>query len=88
VHLPVRLRQIHRIYEWQQQIGLIIRFLDMTLRVGTRDGTVVIVDQADPQWITAYLVLQGYPPVSVEASDVPQVDLRDMFSELWAGAGR
>jgi len=60
----------------------------MTLRVGTRHGTVVIIDEADLAWITAYLVMQGHPPVSVEATDAPLPDLRDMFSELWAGTGR
>ena len=60
----------------------------MKLRSGTRDGTVVIIDGADLEWITAYLVLQGYPPVSVEAMDEPLPDLRDMFPELWVGAGR
>jgi hypothetical protein len=48
----------------------------------------VIIDGADLEWITAYLVLQGYPPVSVEAMDEPLPDLRDMFPELWVGAGR
>jgi hypothetical protein len=60
----------------------------MTFRVGTRDGTVVIVDQADLAWVTAYLVLRGYPPVSVEASDAPQADASDTFSDLWSDAGR
>jgi hypothetical protein len=36
---------------------------------------VVIVDQADLEWITAYLVLRGYPPVSVEVSNMPLSDL-------------
>ena len=54
----------------------------MKLRVGTCDGTVVIVDPPDLAWITAYLVLQGYPPVSVEATDAPQADLYDTLSEL------
>ena len=45
--------------------------VEMTFRVGTYDGTVVIVDEADLELITAYLVLRGYPPVSVVATDVP-----------------
>jgi|HubBroStandDraft_6_1064221.scaffolds.fasta_scaffold1541664_2 hypothetical protein len=49
--------------------------VEMTFSVGTRDGTVVIVDQADLEWITAYLVLRGYPPVSVEVSNMPLSDL-------------
>jgi hypothetical protein len=48
----------------------------MTFRVGTRDGTVVIADEADLEVVTAYLVLCGYPPVTIEAetapSDAPQ----------------
>jgi hypothetical protein len=54
----------------------------MTFRVGTYDGTVVIVDEADLELITAYLVLRGYPPVSVVATDVPPSDPRDMPVEL------
>lgn len=41
----------------------------MTYRITTSDGTAVIVDQADLDLITAYLVLRGYPPVSVQLND-------------------
>lgn len=40
----------------------------VTYRVTTSDGMVVIVDEVDLQLVRAYLVLRGYPPVSVEAS--------------------
>ena len=53
----------------------------MTLRVGTRDGTVVIVDQTDLELITAYLVLRGYPPIGVEATDASPSDQRDTLCE-------
>jgi hypothetical protein len=43
----------------------------------TRDGTVVIVDETDRDVITAYLVLQGYPPVSIEIIDVPSRPAQD-----------
>lgn len=38
----------------------------MTFRITVRDGTRLIVDGADLDVITAYLVLRGYPPVIVE----------------------
>ena len=41
----------------------------MRFRVVTGDGTVFILDEADVDLITAYLMLGGYPPVSVEAMD-------------------
>jgi len=44
----------------------------MTYRLTTSDGTVLIVDEVDLALITAYLVLQGYPPVRVEGTD-PQL---------------
>jgi hypothetical protein len=43
----------------------------MTFRVQTHDGTVVIVDEVDLNVVTAYLVIRGYPPVSVEATKSP-----------------
>ena len=43
----------------------------MTFRVQTHDGTVVIVDEVDLKVVTAYLVICGYPPVSVEATNSP-----------------
>lgn len=49
----------------------------MKFRVVTRDGTVVVVDQTDLDVITAYLVLQGYPPVSIESIDVPSHPAQD-----------
>jgi hypothetical protein len=60
---------------------------EMTFRVGTRDGTVVIVDAADLELVTAYLALRGYPPTSVEATDVPRPKPRDTPYELKARAG-
>ncbi len=59
----------------------------MTFRIGTRDGTVVIVDEADLEWITAYLVLQGYPPVSVEAAETATAETRETVRARWASAG-
>jgi hypothetical protein len=59
----------------------------MTFRVGTRDGTVVIVDEADLELVTAYLVLCGYPPVNVEATDAQLSDLRDTLRELSSRTG-
>jgi len=60
----------------------------MTFRVRTRDGTVVIVAEADLEWITAYLVLRGYPPVKVEAADAaPEDPCETVCERLWR-AGR
>ncbi len=53
----------------------------MTFRVGTGDGTVVIVDEADLELITAYLVLRGYPAVTVEATDEPASDFKSALCE-------
>jgi len=60
----------------------------MRFRVGTCDGTVVIVDETDLEWITAYLMLRGYPPVTVEATDAPTTSVRDRLSALWSRTGR
>lgn len=38
----------------------------MAYRITTRDGTALIVEEGDLTLITAYLVLKGYPPISVE----------------------
>jgi hypothetical protein len=62
--------------------------VEMTFRVGTRDGTVVVVDETDLDLITAYLALRGYPPISVEVVDAPTSDLRDALCELQSRTGR
>jgi len=49
----------------------------MRLRISTRDGTVVVVDEADLELVTAYLVLCGYPPLRVEAANAAIIDLPD-----------
>lgn len=43
----------------------------MTYRITTRDGTAVMVEEVDVDLVTAYLVLRGYPPISVEVADQP-----------------
>lgn len=60
----------------------------MTFRVATGDGTVVIVDGADLDLVTAYLVLRGYPPVSVEATNVQATDVQIAHSEINLRTGR
>lgn len=35
-------------------------------RITTRDGTVFTVKEVDLTLITAYLLMEGYPPISVE----------------------
>ena len=60
---------------------------EMRFRVGTCDGTVIIVDEVDLELVTAYLVLRGYPPVSVEATDAPPLGARDTSRELKSRAG-
>ncbi len=48
----------------------------MTYRITTRDGAVYRVEEVDLALISAYLALEGYPPVSVEpvGPDSFQVD--------------
>lgn len=41
----------------------------MTYTIRTRDGTSFLVDEIDLEFIKAYLVLGGYPPVSVEVTE-------------------
>ena len=60
----------------------------MTFRVATGDGTVVIVDGADLDLVTAYLVLRGYPPVSVEATNAQATDVHIAQSEINLRTGR
>jgi len=43
----------------------------MMYRVETADGTQLIVDQPDLEFVTAFLVLRGYPPVKVEMLSEP-----------------
>jgi hypothetical protein len=54
----------------------------MTFRVETRDGTVVVVSEADLEVVTAYLVLRGYPPISVAVADSPASDLDEKRGEV------
>jgi hypothetical protein len=53
----------------------------MKLRLGTDDGTVLIVDEADLELITAYLVLRGYAPVSIVATETRPSDPLDRPGE-------
>jgi hypothetical protein len=48
----------------------------MTYRITTHDGAVYRVEEVDLALISAYLALEGYPPVSVEpvGPDSFQVD--------------
>jgi hypothetical protein len=48
----------------------------MTYRITTHDGAVYRVEELDLALISAYLALEGYPPVSVEpmGPDSFQVD--------------
>lgn len=54
---------------------------EMTYRVITRDGTTFFVPEVDLALITAYLVLQGYPPVSVEVAESAPQCLNDEIRE-------
>jgi len=47
----------------------------MTYRVATPDGLVMFVDQADLEIIKAYLVLHGYPDLTVDAVSKPLPEL-------------
>ena len=42
----------------------------MPYRITTRDGTVLIVDDVDLEFFAAYLVSRGYPPVSIEFTNL------------------
>jgi hypothetical protein len=53
----------------------------MTFKITTKDGTVVVVDKVDLDLITAFLVLQGYPPISVEITDMPAPSLVDQEAD-------
>ena len=50
----------------------------MTYTIRTGDGTAFLVDEVDLEFIKAYLVLGGYPPVSVEVTESTPLDL-DQF---------
>ena len=45
----------------------------MMYRVTACDGTVVTVEEADRDVVIAYLMLQGYPAVSVERCNTPEL---------------
>ena len=51
----------------------------MTYRITTPDGTAFIVDEVDLDVVKAYLVLRGYPPISIEVTSnlaSPELDQR------------
>jgi hypothetical protein len=43
---------------------------------------VVVVSEADLEVVTAYLVLRGYPPISVAVADSPASDLDEKRGEV------
>ena len=50
----------------------------MVYRLTTRDGTAVIVEEADLEVITGYLTGRGHPPVSVELADEASEEILNM----------
>jgi len=51
----------------------------MVYRLTTRDGTALIVEEADIGLITEFLVSKGYPPVSMETADESSEEIFDMI---------
>ena len=51
----------------------------MPYRITTRDGTAYEVEDADVAVISAYLTLEGYPPVSVELMGADSAQLDDLM---------